>query len=59
MNQELKEKIIQKCFGISGWANVRGKLFIQGDEVRLIKVEDILDKMIKDLIKFIKDEVRD
>ena len=59
MNQELKEKIIQKCFGISGWANIRGKFSLKGDNTGAKKAGDILDKLIKDLVRFIKDEIRD
>jgi len=58
-HRELKEKVIQKCFGISGWANIRGKLSLQGDDIGVVKADDILDKLVKDLVRFIKDEVRD
>uniref|UniRef100_A0A6M3LGF6 Uncharacterized protein n=1 Tax=viral metagenome TaxID=1070528 RepID=A0A6M3LGF6_9ZZZZ len=56
MDPRKKETIIQKCFGITGWTTRRGRLSLQGEEQAIRKVDNILNKLVQDLVEFIRDE---
>ncbi len=53
---ENNETIIQKCYGISHWAVLRGRATLRKDMKEFDRCDVIVNDLVQKLVKVIKDE---